>query len=356
MQTIFRDKRISSILGIVPDRESLFDDEVGNYSFPVKQSMRLKKIMGFNKHRLSKASSTTSDFAVHGLLHMLDNGWLKRDEIGAVIVVTLSPDYFLPQVCNIVQGKCGLNQDTLCLDIAQGCCGFLVGLMQAFMLLDHMEGKKVLVINGDVLSHKGSRRDRNEFPLAGDATTITVVENAPSAEDIYCEMLMDGSRRNMLRIPAGGFRMPSTPETAEMKDQGDGNFKCLDNMFMDGNGVFTFVQTEVPEMLAHAFRETGKTADDFDYFLFHQPNKFMLRKLAERAGLPEEKVPMDLVENYGNPSGASIPLTAVVDLKDELLTSKKHYCLAAFGSGLAWGTIFMDIGILEHCELLEADL
>lgn len=194
MQTVFHGKKISSMLGILPETESFFDEEAGNYSFPIRQTMRLKKVMGFDKHRLAKETSTVSDFAVHGMEHLLKNNWIRREEIGAVITVTLCPDYFVPHISTIVQGKCGLPSDVLCLDIAQGCCGFLVGLMEAFLLLEHLGGKKVVLINGDVLSHKVSRCDRNDFPLIGDAATVTVVENDDSARNIYYEMHMDGSR------------------------------------------------------------------------------------------------------------------------------------------------------------------
>jgi 3-oxoacyl-[acyl-carrier-protein] synthase-3 len=248
-----------------------------------------------------------------------------------------------------------LGTDVICCDLAQGCCGFLVGLVQSFMLLEHMEGKKVVLINGDTLSHKVSKRDRNDYPLIGDGCTITVIENSGD-DEIYYEMHTDGKRGNALIIPAGAFRMPSTPETAEMKDEGDGNFRSLDNICMDGSGVFNFVQIEVPPMLEDAFKREGKTTDDFDWFLFHQPNRFMLQKLAEKAGLPKEKLPMNLVENFGNPSGASIPLTAIYNCREELLNKGNRCCLSAFGSGLAWGVIFMNIGKLEHCELIESEL
>lgn len=356
MQTWFAGKAITSMLGILPETVGLFDDEVGNYAFPPKQTLRLKKVMGFNRHRLAKESTTVSDFGTRGLRYMLDNGWIRADEIGALIVVTLCPDYFVPHVSNIVQADCGLPEDTICMDIAQGCCGFILGLMQAFLLLEHMEEKKVVLINGDVLSHKISKRDRNDYPLIGDAAAITVVENRKDTPEIYFEFHNDGSRGDALKIPAGAFRMPSSPETAEMTDQGDGNFRALDHMHMDGGGVFNFVQTEVPPMLEHAFMEAGLSVNDIDCFLFHQPNRFMLQKLAEKAQLPFEKMPMNLVENYGNPSGASIPLTAILNYRDVLLKERKKCCLSAFGSGLAWGSMFMEIGELEHCEMIETDL
>lgn len=354
MVTEFKGKQITAMLGVLPETIGYFDDEVNNYSFPVKQTMRLKKVMGYNRHRLAKDLSTVSDFGVYGLQYMLDNGWICKEEIGAIVVVTLCPDHFVPHISNLIQAKCGLDTDIICMDISQGCCGFLLGLMQSFMLLEHME-KKVVLVNGDVLSHKISKRDRNDFPLIGDAATITVVENG-GEDTIYYEMHNDGSRGEALIIPAGGFRLPSSAETAEMIDQGDGNYRALDHMHMDGSGVFNFVQAEVPPLLESAFERTGKTVDDVDWFFFHQPNKFMLQKLAEKAKIPMEKIPMNLVENFGNPSGASIPLTAIYNCKEELLSKQNRTCLSAFGSGLAWGVLFMKIGSLEHCELIESNL
>ncbi len=356
MITKFQGKRISSLLGILPETVSNFDDEADNYAFPVRQTMRLKKIMGYQQHRLAKETSTVSDFAVFGLQYMLNNHWITREEIGAVVVVTLCPDHFVPHISNIVQAECDLRTDVICMDIAQGCCGFLLGLMQSFMLLDHLGDKKAVLINGDVLSHKVSKRDRNDFPLIGDAASITIIENSIDAGPVYYEMHMDGKRGNALKIPAGGFRMPSTEQTAVMTDQGDGNYRSLDNIHMDGSEVFNFVQTEVPPMLQSAFERERKSVEDFDYFFFHQPNRFMLQKLAEKAHLPKEKLPMNLVENYGNSSGASIPITAILNAREDLISRNNHCCLSAFGSGLAWGLLFMDIGNLEHCELIESAL
>ena len=357
MQTTFHGKRIASILGVLPETIANFDDEVGNYAFPPSQTMRLKRVMGYKQHRLAKESSTVSDFGVCGLRYMLDNAWIRREEIGAVVVVTLSPDYFVPQISNIIQGKLGLSQDIICLDVAQGCCGFLVGLMQSFMLLEHLDKKKVVLINGDVLSHKISKQDRNDYPLAGDAATITVIENdCDNVRPVYYEMHMDGSRGDALKIPAGGFRMPASPETAKMQDLGDGNFRSLNHMHMDGSEIFNFVQTDVATMLRDAFIRSCSKIENIDYFFFHQPNRFVLQKLSEKAKIPSDKLFMNLVENFGNPSGASIPLTAIYNCRENLLKKNYHCCLAAFGSGLAWGLMFIDIGNLDFCEMIETEL
>lgn len=356
MQMTFKGKKISSILGILPEKVGFFDEEASNYTFPVNQTLRLKKVMGFDRHRLSKAATTVTDIAVCGLDYMFEQGWIEKEEIGALIVVSLCPDHFLPHNSNIIQGRCSLGQDVICLDIPQGCCGYIVGLMEAFFLLEHMRDKKVVLVNADVLMHKISEQDRNEYPVMGDAGAISIVENDDKGKPIYLDLRMDGGRRDCLKIPAGGFRMPSTAETAVLKDGGDGNLRSLDQMYMDGTEVFNFVVTDVPPMIRQIYGMAGKKIENTELFLFHQPNRFMVNKLADKLGIDKTLVPMDLVEKIGNPSGASIPLVAAIDLRDKLMERNYDCCLSGFGSGLAYGAILMDFGILEKCEVIETKL
>lgn len=356
MNFTFNGKRIASILGVLPENEIYFEDEVGNYSFPAKQTLRLKKVMGYEKHRISKDTSTVSDYAIAGINHMLKNNWFNKEDIGAIVVVTLCPDYFVPHISNIIHGTFDFSSDVICMDIAQGCCGFLVGLSQAFLLLDHMSDKKVLLVNGDLLSHKVSHQDRNDFPLIGDGAAISIIENTLDKSPIYYEMRTDGKSGNALKIPAGGFRMPSTPETAQIHDTGDGNFRALDHMHMDGSAVFNFVQTEVPPLIESLLDTAGCKIDDIDYYLFHQPNKFMLQKLAQKLNIPFERLPMNLVETMGNPSGSSIPLVTILNLKNELLNNSYKCCLSGFGSGLAWGAMILKLGNMNYCDSVVTDL
>lgn len=356
MRMTFKGKKISSILSVLPQDEILFEDEAENYDFPVKQTMRLKRIMGFKMHRVSKDTSTVSDFAVHGMKYMLDNQWIRKEEIGAIVVVTLCPDYFVPHIGNIVQAELALGKEILCLDIAQGCCGFLVGLSQSFMLLEHMNEKKVVLINGDVLSHKVSKKDRNEYPLIGDGVAITVVENNEDAGDIVYEMNMDGKRGDSIIIPAGGFRKPSDDQTAKLYMDESGNRRALDHILMDGSAVFNFVQTEIPPMITTLLDEYQIAIDDIDYFFFHQPNKFMLQKLSEKLNIPPEKMPMNLVENVGNTSGASIPMVMTLNNRQSLKSRNYKCLLSAFGSGLAWGAMLIEIGELANCDTITSQL
>jgi len=357
LKTIFHGKRVSGLLSVLPETAVRFEDEVDNYTFPAKQTLRLQKVMGYKQHRIVKESTATSDLCCAGLEYILERGWLKKEEIGGIVVATTLPDHFIPPVSSIIHGKFSLSKDVACVDISQGCVAFFWGLLEAFMLLEHMEGKKVLVFAADVLSKKVSRKDRNSFPLIGDAAGIAVVENYPDAGDIHTILYNNGGRGAALKIPAGGSRMPCTPETAILRDvDGDGNLRALDNLVMDGSEVFTFVQTEVPPMIEEILAYAGLCKEEIDWYLFHQPNKFMLRKLAEKLGVPYEKMPMNTVEEFGNSSGACIPVNITYNLADAMKREMSRCCVSAFGSGLTWGAMVMDLGEMDFCEMLLSDL
>jgi 3-oxoacyl-[acyl-carrier-protein] synthase-3 len=164
---------------------------------------------------------------------------------------------------------------------------------------------------------------------------------------------MDGARREALMIPAGGMRLPSSAETAEVEDAGDNNFRAKDNLKMDGTAVFNFVQTEVPPLIADIMDFSEKSDSDIRAYAFHQPNKFMLEKLADKLGVAREKVPMDVVERFGNNSGVTIPTVLATNLKEDLLGAGALYCLAGFGVGLTWASMIMPIGPLEFCEQID---
>ena len=356
MKTTFSGKRITGMLGILPQNEIRFEDEVKNYTFPEKQTLRLKKVMGYEKHRVVKDATASSDLCVFGLKYLLEEGLISKGEIGAIVVVTSTPDYLMPNVSNIIQGECDLDNSVICIDVIQGCVGFLHGLLQAFMLLEHLGNKKVVVFTVDTLSKKVSTKDRNSYPLIGDAAGITIVENDLDSKDIYFNLYNDGRLREALMIPAGGSRLPSSTETSIMEDlDNDGNFRSLNNLKMDGTEVFTFVQTAVPPLIEETLEFSNQNKDDIDWYLFHQPNKFMLKKLAEKLVVPYEKMPMNIVENFGNSSGATIPINIVHNLGEILIDNKYNCCLSAFGSGLTWGAMIIELGRMDFCEMVISD-
>ena len=352
LQFTYHNKRIGGIITVLPKREITFDEEMDNYNFSPAKSLKLKLAMGYNKHRIVEEETNVSDLCVHGINHLLDNNLLKKEDISVLLLVTQSPEHFIPPTSNIIQGKLGLDSNVLCLDINQGCAGFIVGLLQSYMLLDQPSIKKVVLMNADILSRKVSKRDRNSNPLTGDAATITIIERSSEPVTIQAVLNMNGLGAYTLQIPAGGFKMPCTPETAEMREDENGNFRSLENLVMKGDEVFNFVQTAVPPMIEELLSISGKKTEEIDYYLFHQPNKFMLHKLADKIGVPREKMPANIVENFGNASGATIPVAISFNLGDDITKNTYEVCFAGFGVGLTWAAIQQPLGILTFNKII----
>lgn len=333
MNLRFRNKKITGLLVVIPKNEVRFDDE-----YP--ESKKLAKVMSYNTRRIVKEGVCTSDLCVNGLEYLLKEGLLKREEINALVLVTQSPDYFMPPTSNVIQGRLGLKRDIICMDINQGCAGFIIGLIQSFMLLEHVN--KVVLLNADILSRKVSKRDRNSNPIVGDAASITIIENTPS-EIIHANIKMEYS--DALIIPAGGFRLPSSERTTIPQQDGE-NYRSKDNLYMKGDEVFNFVQKEVPPMIEDLLKESYRTKAEIDYFVFHQPNRFMLNKLADKLDIPYLKMPSNVVENFGNASGVTIPTCIAYNMIEGLV------CLAGFGVGLTWGSMILNLK-LDFCKIIE---
>ena len=353
MDLCFSNKKISGLLCVLPAKEVAFEEELENYTFPPRQSLKLKTIMGYDKKRVVSEGTTVSDLCVAGLEYLFERKLLLRDAIDGLILVTQTPDYIMPATSSIIHGRLGLKEDMVCIDINQGCAGYIVGLTQAFMLLEQDEINKVVLLNADVLSLKVSKKDRNSNPLVGDAAAITIVEKSLTKNLTSVSTKTDGTGAFALHIPAGGIKLPSDSTTCVITEDSSGNLRSQDHLVMRGDEVFHFVQTHVPPLIENLLKKRNIRKEDIDYFMFHQPNKFMLNKLADKLNVSRDKMPFNVVEKFGNSSGASIPVAMALNASHELRKSKLRLCLAGFGVGLTWAAMIVDIEELEYCEIIE---
>lgn len=354
MKTIFTGKKIAGVLTILPNREYLYEDEITKEKEENRRLIRLKRIMGYGRRRRVKETTTVSDMLVYGANRLLGEKKIKKEDIGAIVVVTLSQDYILPTISAIIHGELGLDSDVLCMDIPQACAGYVTGLMQSFMILEHISDKKVLLCTGDTFNRVSIEREEPPYyfaPFGGDAANITIVENAGN-NTIYYEFHQDGKQKDCLVVPDGGFRNPMTVDKIE--DQI--TRMPMTGVVMDGSSVFNFAQKEVPVLVNSLLETAGVEKEDVDWFLFHQPNKFMLQKLAERIGIPYKKLPMDIVGKYGNANSATIPTTITEDVRDDMLAQDSLCCLVGFGAGVTWAGILMNMGNMDFCDTVISDL
>jgi 3-oxoacyl-[acyl-carrier-protein] synthase III len=183
---------------------------------------------------------------------------------------------------------------------------------------------------------------------------VTIIENDASAKPLKVFTKNRGKDALVLKIPAGAFRMPCSAETAIAQNVGDGNYRSLDNLNMEGASVFAFVQSEVPKMVDEILTSESMSKDEVDYFMFHQPNRFMLEKLADKIGVAREKMPNNIVENFGNSNSVTIPVNLAFNLSDQLRCEKSlKLMMCGFGVGLTWAGLIWELAGLQSCGLIE---
>jgi 3-oxoacyl-[acyl-carrier-protein] synthase III len=322
--------------------------------FGESEAQKLAKQTGVSSRRAVSPKTCTSDLcfaAAEILLKHLD--W-PRDSIDGLFFVSQSPDYFLPATSTVLHQRLKLSRNCAALDVNLGCSGWVYGLWLAANALSSGGLHKVLLLAGDTPSRALSPEDHSTFPLFGDAGTATALEFDPSAPPITFVLGTNGEGYPHIMIPAGAFRNPRSQKTGVRSMRDDGNVRCDEDLYMNGTEVFTFTLREVPPMISAALTHSGWTPADVDAFVFHQANRFILDHLVKKMKIPAERVPYSLNE-YGNTSSASIPLTMTTTLSDELSFSAKKLILAGFGVGFSWATAAVECGPLVMPPLVELD-
>ena len=349
MKFTFQDMAVTRVIGAVPRHVSRFDDEIGHYSHDPANSLKLKKLMGYGEHRIEDQGRTVSDYAGLMFERLAAEGKLAPADIGALIVVTQTPDYPIPPTSCVIHGRLGLDESVYCLDITDGCTGYIKALNEACMFLQASEAQSALVVAGDILSPRVSPRDRNSYPLIGDAVTLTVVSRAPGHGATTIQMKTRGSEHDKLIIRAGGTRLPASDETREMQMDEDGNVRSLEHLNMQGRDVFAFTQTVVPDFVLENLAQSQRTIEGYDRLYFHQANAFIIDRLRQKFSVDATRMPDRVIRRWGNSSSGTIPML----LASEEERRAMRCLLIGFGVGLQWGMADLSVdtrvfeGIME---------
>ncbi len=354
MNFTFPHLRMSHLVVSVPAHTVRFEDELSQYAASEKSSRKLAKVMGYDRHRIVRNRHTSgADMAVHALERLRDAHGVDLNDADALLYVTQSPDHPIPPSSLILQGRLGLHREMLCLDLPQGCAGWTLGMLQAGVLLSQPGIRRVLLVSGEVSSKQLSPHDRSGFPLAGDGAAAALLEAPADAPPAYGISRMDGSAWQTIHIPCGGYRDPARPDGFAWEEDAEGNRRQAYHIHSDGSAIYNFVMEEVPRLVTDTLALAQTRREDIDRFLFHQPNPFILRNLADKMGVPLEKLPHETVCAFGNASAVALPTTLVTADREELLRSSRKVCLAGFGVGLSWSALVMALGPLQACELIE---
>lgn len=268
---------------------------------------------------------------------MAELGW-EKSSIDALVLVSSAADYITPPTSNVLHGLLELEESCLCLDIRQGCPGWIVGMDMVSSLLSNGHLHRAILLCGDLSSPMNSPYDKETRPLFGDTITATALEYAEGAPALEFLHGCRGKDFEAIITPDGGLKNPITAESLEFKEYGTNMVRRQIDCMMDGMGVFAFGISVAPKSVMQLMEHFQINEEDVDCFLFHQANRYMNDKIRKLAHIPEEKVPYSL-RDYGNNSGGSIPLTLVTQRREAYQNGKMNSVACAFGVGLAWGCL-----------------
>ncbi|MBE8713213.1 beta-ketoacyl-ACP synthase III [Sphingobacterium hungaricum] len=285
---------------------------------------------GIKERRILKGEGkATSDLAVPAVQGLLKKRGISAEEIELIVFCTSTPDMLFPATANILADKIGAV-NAWGFDLQAACSGFLFGLNTAAQFIESGKHQKVLVVGADKMSAVVNYKDRNTCILFGDGCGCVLLE--PNEEGLGLQdalLKTDGSGGQFLNIKGGGSLNPASYATV---DAG------LHYAYQEGRTVFKFAVTNMANVAAEVMERNNLTSEDVDWLVPHQANKRIIDATAERAGLPEEKVMVN-IQKYGNTTSATIPMCLWE--WESKLKKGDNLILAAFGGGFTWGSIYL---------------
>lgn len=308
---------------------------------------------GIVERRFADENTCSSDLCFAAAEKLIEDNSINKEDIELLVFISQTPDYRMPATSVTLQHRLGLSNKTIAFDINLGCSAFLYGLSVIYGMMERGNLKKALLLDGETRSKVYSPRDRRSAFLFGDGGVAALIEHDPKYGKSTFSLNSDGSRADLIMIPAGGYRKMSSAETVIEKVVDEfGNMRSEEQGYMRGGDVFNFVIREIPRDIKNTLAFVGKTVDDFDYVVFHQANNFINSYIMKKMKMDATKIPSTIAK-YGNTSSVSVPLTIVSELHGKL-EGKKNLLLSAFGVGMTWATglvTFVDCKISDIVEV-----
>lgn len=309
---------------------------------------------GIEERRFADAETCSSDLCFAAAEKLLADNNINKEEIDLLVFISQTPDYRMPATSCTLQHRLGLPNSTIAFDISLGCSAFIYGLSVVYGLMERSGLRKALLLDGETRSKVYSPRDRRSAFLFGDGGIAALIERNPKFGKSVFSMNSDGSRANLIMIPAGGYRKMSSAETVVEKVVDEyGNMRSEEQGYMQGGDVFNFVIREIPRDIKKTVAYAGLEMDSFDYVVFHQANNFINSYIAKKMKLDIDRIPSTIAK-FGNTSSVSVPLTIVSELKDKL-DGKKELLLSAFGVGMTWATGIVPFVDCKISDLVEVE-
>jgi 3-oxoacyl-[acyl-carrier-protein] synthase-3 len=282
---------------------------------------------GIKERRVLEDGKGNADMAFQASRRALADAAMDAKDLDAIIMGTVTPDYPFPSSACVLEDMLGAR-NVFSFDVGAACSGFLNALAVADSFIRGGKIDNALVVGSDALSRLLNWEDRSTCILFGDGAGAVVLRATENGSGVLSTKLRtDGSYVKTLYVPAGGSLKPATPDTVRRNEH---------TITMNGKEVFKIAVRSMEEISRQALAEAGVEINQVSLVVPHQANRRIIVALAERLGVPMEKVVVN-VEKYGNTSAASIPVALDEAKRQGRIKPGDVVLLNAFGGGFSWG-------------------
>lgn len=341
--------KISGLATCVPkESESLR----GLECFAEGEAEKVSLVTGIRERRVAPPGVVCSDYCVVAANKLLEALNWDRSSVDVIVYVPLARDYNEPNTANILQHRIGLSTECVALDMPMACSGYIYGLATISSLMQTGNLRRGLLFVGDTQSKMISRLDKTLWPINGDSASVTALEFDSNAGSMSFILRSDGEDYQALIAPASGVREYPTAQSFINEKVSDGIIRSRNHIQMDGMAVFNFAIRQPFTTIMDLCRKESINITDIDYLLLHQANKMIDEKIRKKLKLPEDKVPYSLDE-YGNSSSGTIPMTMSARLREPLESRKLNLVMCGFGAGLSWGALHVITDKIKVLPIIE---
>lgn len=282
---------------------------------------------GIKERRVLEEGKGNADMAFRAAQRALADANIEAGDLDAIIMGTVTPDYPFPSSACVLEDMLGAR-NVFSFDVGAACSGFLNALSVADSFIRTGQINNALVVGSDALTRLLNWQDRGTCILFGDGAGAVVLGASENGSGILSTRLRtDGSYVKTLYVPAGGSLKPATPETVRRNEH---------TITMNGKEVFKIAVRSMEEISRQALAEADVPVSAVSLVIPHQANRRIIVALAERLGIPMERVMVN-VDKYGNTSAASIPVALDEAKRQGKIKPGDIVLLNAFGAGFAWG-------------------
>jgi 3-oxoacyl-[acyl-carrier-protein] synthase-3 len=307
-------------------KNTVTNDELAKFVDTTDEWVRQRT--GIKQRQFAADDESSSDMGTIAAQRALENAGVAAEEVDYVICATCTPDHGFPSTACLIQHGVGATRAAAC-DMNAACSGFIYGLEAANAFIQTGVYKTILLVGTEKLSMYLDFGKRDTAVIFGDGAGAVVIQGEEGERGVHTIYTgADGSAKDLLNTPFGGSRNPITEENVA---------QCRSGIIMKGRELFKRAVRAFEDGTEQALRAADIGAEDLDYFIPHQANTRIIFAAAERVGLPEEKIVVN-VDRVGNTSAASIPIALDEIHRAGQLKEGSWVLLAAFGAGLTWAS------------------